>query len=104
MNTPTQTPRTDEHEQKLRTFRNATRTFANDADKELAMKEVPVSWDDFARTLERELADRHAEYTKALNRRVDVENTLLRVATGKRGPLTPEECRTLATQLGTSPA
>lgn len=39
-------------------------------------------------------------YGADLNRRVDVENTLLAVASGKRGPLTPAECWALAMKLG----
>ena len=35
-----------------------------------------------------------------LNRRVDVENVLLNTATGKRPPLTREQCRALAMYLG----
>lgn len=35
-----------------------------------------------------------------LNRRVEVENILLAVASGKRPPLTPDECRALAYRLG----
>jgi hypothetical protein len=46
---------------------------------------------------------RAAEYTKTLNRRVDVENILASVATGKRDALTREECRDLAIKLGVSP-
>ena len=34
-----------------------------------------------------------------LNRRTEVENVLLKVASGKRGPLTPAECRELALKL-----
>ncbi len=37
---------------------------------------------------------------RGLNRRVDVENVLLDVATGKREVLTPGECRKLAEKLG----
>lgn len=47
-----------------------------------------------------ELDRRHEEYSKALNRRVDVENTLAAVAAGKREPLTREECKALAQKLG----
>lgn len=36
-----------------------------------------------------------------LNRRVEVENVLLSVAAGKRGPLSPDECRVLGLKLGT---
>ncbi len=39
----------------------------------------------------------------ALNRRAAVEEVLTSVANGKRGPLTPEECRALAAKLGTPP-
>jgi hypothetical protein len=35
-----------------------------------------------------------------LNRRVEVENVLLSVASGKRQPLTPDECKALAYKLG----
>jgi hypothetical protein len=35
-----------------------------------------------------------------LNRRVEVENVLLAVASGKRATLTPEECKQLAYKLG----
>ena len=35
-----------------------------------------------------------------LNKRVEVENVLLAVASGKRPALTPEECRALAYKLG----
>lgn len=35
-----------------------------------------------------------------LNRRVEVEQVLLDVARGKRGPLSPEECKALAYKLG----
>jgi hypothetical protein len=52
----TPTPRTDAHEQRLQEFRNATRNFQPDeARRAAAMADVPPSWDDFARTLEREL-------------------------------------------------
>lgn len=37
-----------------------------------------------------------------LNRRVEVENVLLSVASGKRGPLSKDECRELAFTLGVS--
>jgi hypothetical protein len=47
-----------------------------------------------------EMTRRHEEYSKALNRRVDVENVLAAVAAGKREPLTREECKTLAQKLG----
>jgi hypothetical protein len=46
---------------------------------------------------------RSSHYTKTLNRRVDVENILASVATGKRDALTPDECRDLAIKLGVSP-
>lgn len=36
-----------------------------------------------------------------LSRRVDIENELLRVAAGKRGLLSADECRVLALKLGT---
>lgn len=35
-----------------------------------------------------------------LNVRVEVENVLLKVAAGKRGPLSKEECLALAYKLG----
>lgn len=54
--------------------------------------------------LEGEMAKRHDEYAKALNRRVDVENTLFAVASSKRELLTPDECGALANKLGVSPA
>lgn len=38
-------------------------------------------------------------WTKELNRRVEVEQTLWNVAGGKRPPLTPDECRELAVKL-----
>lgn len=47
-----------------------------------------------------EITRRHDEYSKALNRRVDVENVLAAVAAGKRELLTREECKTLAQKLG----
>lgn len=47
-----------------------------------------------------EARKRHEEYAKTLNKRVDVENALLAVATGKRELLTREECRALAYKLG----
>jgi len=57
--------------------------------------------------LRAELERRHAEHTKALNRRVDVENSLVIMAKeierGERGPATPEELRSLAIKLGVSP-
>ena len=55
---------------------------------------------DNLRELRAEMDRRHEEYSKALNRRTDVETVLLSVAAGKREPLTPEECRTLAQKLG----
>lgn len=42
----------------------------------------------------------HRDYHNRLNRSVDVENALWSVASGKRGPLTPDECRKLALKLG----
>jgi len=39
-------------------------------------------------------------WAASLNRRVEVENTLMEVATGKRPILTREECRALACKLG----
>ena len=41
-----------------------------------------------------------SSYADRLNRSSEVESVLLAVATGKRGPLTPDECRTLAYKLG----
>lgn len=40
------------------------------------------------------------DHAARLNRSVDVEQALNQVAAGKRGPLTPEECRKLANFLG----
>lgn len=40
------------------------------------------------------------DYGNRLNRSVDVESELMRVATGKRTALTPDECRRLAQKLG----
>lgn len=40
------------------------------------------------------------DYGNRLNRSVDVESALLSVATGKRDPLSPDECRALAIKLG----
>lgn len=40
------------------------------------------------------------DYGARLNRSVDVESELMRVATGKRPALTPDECRKLAQKLG----
>lgn len=40
------------------------------------------------------------DHVDALNRRASVETVLWNVAAGKRPPLTPEECRTLALRLG----
>lgn len=40
------------------------------------------------------------DYGSRLNRSVDVENALWAVASGKRDPLTPDECRNLALKLG----
>lgn len=45
-------------------------------------------------------AERMKDYTKDLNRRVEVEQVLLNVSADKRGPLTPEECKALALKLG----
>jgi hypothetical protein len=53
--------------------------------------------------LRAEMDRRHKEYSTALNRRVDVENTLAMVAAGKRDLLSREECRELAIKLGVSP-
>lgn len=39
-------------------------------------------------------------YGARLNRSADVEATLFLVANGKRGPLSPDECRELALKLG----
>ena len=47
-----------------------------------------------------EMDRRHDEYAKALNKRTEVENFLRDVAAGKRDPLTREECRALAKNLG----
>lgn len=38
---------------------------------------------------------------RGLNRRVEVENVLAEVGAGKRPALTRDECRALATKLGT---
>lgn len=40
------------------------------------------------------------DYGARLNRSVDVESELMRVAAGKRDALTPDECRKLAQKLG----
>lgn len=40
------------------------------------------------------------DHGKYLNRRVDVENTLISVAQGKRALLSKEECQQLANKLG----
>jgi hypothetical protein len=40
------------------------------------------------------------DYAARLNRSVEVEQVLLTVAAGHRGPLTPAECRQLAIKLG----
>jgi hypothetical protein len=40
------------------------------------------------------------DYHNRLNRSVDVETALWSVASGKRGPLNPDECRQLALKLG----
>lgn len=40
------------------------------------------------------------DYHNRLNRSVDVETALWLVASRKRGPLTPDECRQLALKLG----
>lgn len=40
------------------------------------------------------------DYGNRLNRSVEVESALWAVASGKRGPLTPDECRKLALKLG----
>lgn len=42
----------------------------------------------------------YRDYHNRLNRSVDVEIALWSVASGKRGPLTPDECRKLALKLG----
>jgi hypothetical protein len=42
----------------------------------------------------------HQDYHRRLNRCSEVEAVLWSVASGKRGPLTPEECRQLAIKLG----
>jgi hypothetical protein len=47
-----------------------------------------------------ELERRHAEYSKALNKRVDVENALASIGAGKRDLPTREECREWAVKLG----
>ena len=52
--------------------------------------------------LETELIRRHAEYAKALNKRVDVENELARAGAGKRELPTRNECREWALKLGNS--
>jgi hypothetical protein len=39
-------------------------------------------------------------YADRLNRCVEVENVLAAVASGKRGALSPDECRQLAKKLG----
>jgi len=39
-------------------------------------------------------------HDEELNNRVSVENVLLSVASGKRQPLSPDECRGLAMKLG----
>jgi hypothetical protein len=39
-------------------------------------------------------------YGDVLNRRTDVENVLRQVASGKREPLTAQDCRELADKLG----
>jgi len=49
-----------------------------------------------------ELAARHDAYTKALNKRVDVENELARVGASKRDLPTREECAAWALKLGNS--
>lgn len=54
--------------------------------------------------LELEMQRRSADRAKELNRRVEVEATLLDFATGKRGPLTPEEAKAMAYKLGVPPA
>ena len=43
------------------------------------------------------------DHAARLNRSVDVEQALYQVAAGKRGPLTPDECRKLANFLGCPP-
>ncbi len=40
------------------------------------------------------------DYHNRLNRSMDVERELWSVASGKRGPLTTDECRKLAIELG----
>lgn len=42
----------------------------------------------------------HKDYAARLNRSVGVEQALMDCATGKRGPLSKEECKQLAVQLG----
>jgi hypothetical protein len=52
--------------------------------------------------LEKELERRHAEYAKALNKRVDVESQLIDIGAGKRDLPTREECMAWALKLGNS--
>lgn len=42
----------------------------------------------------------HKDYYKLLNRSVDVQDTLMAVAAGKRDALSREECKKLANKLG----
>ena len=42
----------------------------------------------------------HKMMSQWLNRRASVEDVLYSVAAGKRGALTPEECREMAIKLG----
>ncbi len=42
----------------------------------------------------------HKDYYKVLNRSVDVQDTLMAVAAGKRDLLSREECKKLASKLG----
>lgn len=46
------------------------------------------------------LAGLRDAWRRALNRRVEVEEVLLRAAAGRRPPPTAEECRALARKLG----
>lgn len=59
------------------------------------------------RELEAEIArlkqiddERHERVCQMIGRRVSVEDALLQLAAGKRGPIEPEEARELALKLG----
>ena len=78
-------------------------SIATDEDHESGCPQTHAAARILAAEVERlraELAARHTEYAKALNKRVDVENELARIGAGKRDLPTREECRMWALKLG----